>query len=254
MAVTTCPWVFTMWWGELETHQLLLFDADNWEDALKKLQKAAGFTRLPAEYEVISAVEVMPEGLETQAVNVYFEAGSDPTYAVDADDEDEAAAGLWRKTTPKGKLNQYVITGTITDDDLRFTQNLNDKSCQAAVATVEKYYESVYPGAKTGIELLSAVELTPDGIVNAYWLDDKFCDKLFSVPAPGGAGSTAVQAALAKNNLHRARIGQKALDPAAAGWKPQDILDEAKRIARNPDVDETKARLLEWNPQWPAMR
>lgn len=39
-------------------------------------------------------------------------------------------------------------------------------------------------------------------------------------------------AALAAINRHRVQIGMPKLDPAAAGWTPEDVFDEAERIRR----------------------
>jgi hypothetical protein len=61
------------------------------------------------------------------------------------------------------------------------------------------------------------------------------------------AGSVAAELALI--NRHRRRIGQKPLDPVAAGWSHDDILTEARFLRSqgfiNP-VDEIKARMLAW--------
>lgn len=57
--------------------------------------------------------------------------------------------------------------------------------------------------------------------------------------APGGytapAAPPTMAADLAMINKHRARLGQRPLDPAAAGWQPEDVAAEARRIrALNP--------------------
>lgn len=42
--------------------------------------------------------------------------------------------------------------------------------------------------------------------------------------------------ALDEINLHRRRLGQTPLDPASVGWSDQDVLDEAERVRRLPNV------------------
>lgn len=49
---------------------------------------------------------------------------------------------------------------------------------------------------------------------------------------PAEARSREVQDALGEINRHRSRMGLSPLDPAAAGWTDQDVLDEAARIRR----------------------
>lgn len=51
-----------------------------------------------------------------------------------------------------------------------------------------------------------------------------------------------VQQALERINEHRRQIGQRPLDPAAAGWSDEDVLLEAERIVRLPNP--RRARLL----------
>jgi hypothetical protein len=252
MAKPNHPYVFTMWWGELEDFQMVVVEAPDWKQALKEMPAAAGMKKLPAEYEVISAILVKPDGLVTELVNAYFEAGEKPQYAEHVDTEDEAAAGLWRKPAwPKGPLNQYMITGTITEDDLRFTQNLNDPSLRAALKTVEAYFKKEYKGADPNLNFYSAVELTHDGTVNVWWLRGDTPLLHYTFPITGGpaAGKKKVKEALAKINRHRARIGQRPLDPAAAGWEDADVLEEARQLKErghiNP-VEEIKAKLLAW--------
>lgn len=56
------------------------------------------------------------------------------------------------------------------------------------------------------------------------------------------AAAPEIATALAQVNRHRAQIGMRPLDPAAAGWTEQDVLLEARRIAASRDRDD--------NPPW----
>lgn len=59
------------------------------------------------------------------------------------------------------------------------------------------------------------------------------------------AAARQYQSDLAAINRHRRRSGQAELDPAAAGWGPQDVAAEAARIAkRNPAQQQLKRRLM----------
>ena len=61
----------------------------------------------------------------------------------------------------------------------------------------------------------------------------------FVLPAAAAGGDDLLRA-LSAINQHRARSGQPALDPARAGWGPDDVLKEARRL-RAPNL---KQRLL----------
>ena len=54
---------------------------------------------------------------------------------------------------------------------------------------------------------------------------------------------------LAEINKYRARIGQRPLDPKAAGWTPVDILKEAQRIRSNPPRKAKKKTARKKNPK-----
>jgi len=64
--------------------------------------------------------------------------------------------------------------------------------------------------------------------------------------ARAGVSDPKVQAALEAINRHRRKLGQRPLDPTAAGWTSEDILLEAQRIRRlNPSrVAALKRKLM----------
>lgn len=68
-----------------------------------------------------------------------------------------------------------------------------------------------------------------------------FGDKVTEI---GGSADVAV--ALDAINRHRVRVGQRPLDPAAAGWGDRDILEEAARLGPAPNPERLKRRLLRW--------
>jgi hypothetical protein len=65
------------------------------------------------------------------------------------------------------------------------------------------------------------------------------------------ASTTAVAAALAKINRYRARIGERPLDPARAGWSDEDVILEARRIG-NPRGQKRRTK-NPWRPDAPAI-
>lgn len=240
-------WILTVWWGGIDEFGVYALEAKDWNEAVKEVRRSAGLLQAPREYEVLSAIVVRPEGLDTEVVSAYFSAGQKPEIGEHVDDEDQAAAGLWRQKTPTGQLSQYVITGTVWEDDLRFTQDLNDTSLKNAIKTVEDFYATLGPSPR--IRFYSAVELTPDGIVNVWWLRGKQPVLRYALPAPGGAmlSKKAVAAALAKINRYRNRTGQRPLDPITSGWTDEDVILEAQRLgSRANPIQAVKERMLSW--------
>lgn len=64
-------------------------------------------------------------------------------------------------------------------------------------------------------------------------------DQFISPPSstgPSAAASGDVASALARINTHRRSLAMSPLDPASVGWTDQDVLDEAERIVRLPNM------------------
>lgn len=67
-------------------------------------------------------------------------------------------------------------------------------------------------------------------------LDDGDLAEFLTELARASGPAVSVGAALAAINRHRSRLGMGPLDPSAAGWSNRDVLDEATRIERLPNV------------------
>lgn len=85
----------------------------------------------------------------------------------------------------------------------------------------------------------------------AFWSveEERWLHEASGSECPGGdpdeTPHPASTGALDAVNRHRRAVGQLPLDPAAAGWSPQDVELEAQRIAKlNPELVSLKRKLM----------
>lgn len=187
------------------------------------------------EYEVLSAVYVAPYGLEVAAVNVV----RDGTRLEQA----RHVTSSPRHVRSEGRL-QYVVTGTEGFDDLRFANVVRADDLEEALLRVQEHLVDVAGSDGDDVRFWSAVERAEDGSVRVFWLDgSRFAQAV--THAGEGRGLEAridrleevdVSEALAFVNRHRRAMGMSPLDPAQAGWSAQDVLLEAERVHRLPNL------------------
>lgn len=140
----------------------------------------------------------------------------------------------------------YAITGTESEDDLRFVQVLEANSLDKAIKVNEEYFEKSVDSEVNHI--YSVVEVEGDKVVVWNFLRSgkrlaqwKF--RIDGVPTPTPTPSKTQVQDLELIQRYRAKIGMRPLDPVAAGWQPEDIMAEAQRIrTMNPRV-----RALLWS-------
>lgn len=163
--------------------------------------------------------------------------------------EDEVHVGSY---DAQGEYSGEVFNGTMRE----FLQPL--PSVLAELRRVDKRwsYETTGGGCDgftlarpDGTQLLITIEedcyapsLMSEQIAVGTYNED-FSDLVGDVEYPGTVteyiralrpSSGNIAAALAKINRHRALIGERPLDQAAAGWTDEDVLLEARRIESNP--------------------
>ena len=194
----------------------------------------------PDSYEILSAIVIAPLGPRVRALSLLVD-GSDETWNshVSPEPEDGADRNLGSRSP-----NIYAITGTESEDDLRFVQVLHARDLDEAMLAVEDFIDK--PGGED-VRFWSAIELSPGHDIKIWWLGATTrgrttLELVDMTPIDEGF---EVANALQAINRHRARLGQRPLAPVAAGWTDQDVLDEAERIARlsNP-LEDLKHRLI----------
>jgi hypothetical protein len=178
-------------------------------------------------YEILSAIVIAPLGPRVRALSLLVD-GANQT--LNAHVSPEPQDGADRKLGSKSP-NIYAITGTESEDDLRFVQVLHARDIDQALLAVEDFLDE--PSGEQ-VRFWSAIELSPGHDIKILWLGattrGRTTLELIDM-APIDEG-LEVANALDAINRHRALMGMRPLDPVAASWTDQDILDEAQRIER----------------------
>ncbi len=136
-----------------------------------------------------------------------------------------------------GQRRQYVVRGSEPAEDFAFVADSEEDLREwldnpYVVGPVPRIRDSIIEGLRERGE----ASYNSDNAQDDYELSDSEFDELVEIQFDIYARTIEVTDAeevlyaLHEINLHRARVGQRPLEPIAAGWGPDDVIAEAKRL------------------------